>query len=387
MAGESTEEGSPAEDICFVFSFVICVIFIGAICILGLCGNLTSLFVLVKHKTETVTIFLLQSICVSDSLLLLTSIVLYCLPEAFAYARKQGYTNQDATSYMVTVWPFAMIAHTLTIWLTLLVTFTRYCAVCKPQQNFKSQNIRSTRLQVLVVFILAVLYNIPRFFEHQPIRRIHSVNHSLTGDNSSQYTEVNLGDEKLYQIIYSNVSYFLIMYIVPLSSLSFMNFRLIRSLKALREKRKSMTGRDAPNDQITLCVIITVCVFVVCQTPALINQIFWAALSVDDRECGQFHFYYTKLSDLLVVVNSACNIIIYCLCGKGFRDMFFQAICHRCIPESREPAVNGGKNDKVRQNSPTEDCPVKPDDQSDHIDANSSLLEKEDNGPNRGVDV
>ncbi|ELU17916.1 hypothetical protein CAPTEDRAFT_196839 [Capitella teleta] len=317
-----------ATESCSMYTFILCVIIIGAICILGLVGNLTSLFVLVKHKTETVTIFLLQSICVSDSLLLLTSVVVYCLPEGFAYARRQGYTNGDATVYMVNVWPFAMIAHTLTIWLTLLVTFTRYGAVCKPQQNFKSQNLRHTRLQVFGVVALSVLYNIPRFFEHRPIRRIPQSNASLNG--SSEDIVINLGDDKLYQIIYSNVSYFAIMYIVPLTSLSYMNFSLIRALKKLNQKRKLMTGRDkTPNDQITLCVVITVCVFVVCQTPALINQIFWAALSQEDRECGKFHFYYTKLSDVLVVVNSACNIIIYCLCGKGFRDMFFQAICHR----------------------------------------------------------
>ena len=43
---------------------------------------------------------------------------------------------------------------------------------------------------------------------------------------------------------------------------------------------------------------------------ASVNQIFWALFENDDRTCGRFHFYYTKLSDVLVVVNSSCNFVV-----------------------------------------------------------------------------
>ena len=95
------------------------------------------------------------------------------------------------------------------------------------------------------------------------------------------------------------------------------------------------------DDHITQCVIAIVCVFIVCQTPALFNQIFWALFENADRECGRFHFYYTKLSDVLVVVNSSCNFVIYCLFGATFRRIFLATVCS-CCGYSVDNGVTGG---------------------------------------------
>lgn len=107
-------------------------------------------------------------------------------------------------------------------------------------------------------------------------------------------------------------------------------------------------------------MVVIVCVFIVCQTPALLNQIFWALFDPAERQCGRFHFYYTqlsdlqlvsstsltqrdlllstaclprpaaRLSDLLVVVNSSCNFVVYCLFGKTFRRVFLSTLCCCC---------------------------------------------------------
>jgi len=80
------EEGSDADgDGCTLYDFVVCTVVIGLVCVFGLAGNVTSFFVLLKHKTETATIFLLESMAVFDSLLLLVSLVLYVLPNVYPY--------------------------------------------------------------------------------------------------------------------------------------------------------------------------------------------------------------------------------------------------------------------------------------------------------------
>ena len=137
-----------------------------------------------------------------------------------------------------------------------------------------------------------------------------------------------LGDDQIYQIIYSNLLYYPVMYILPLGSLGYLNFKLIMALNAIKQKAIA-SGRRRKEDNITHCVIAIVCVFIVSQTPALLNQIFWATFSFDDRDCGKFHFYYTKISDLLVVVNSSCNFVVYILFGKTFRQIFFDTVCCR----------------------------------------------------------
>jgi neuropeptide Y receptor type 1 len=165
-------------------------------------------------------------------------------------------------------------------------------------------------VKICVIAVCAAFFNLPRFFEHHEM---------LVAAPSANAT--NLGDSRLYQVLYSNVAYCVAMYVIPLGSLSWMNTKLIRALRDFRRKRRRMVARD-DRDHVTLCVVITVCVFVLCQTPALVNQIFWAALGQSARECGGFHFHYTKISDFLVVFNSACNILVYCMAGKRFRALF-----------------------------------------------------------------
>lgn len=67
------------------------------------------------------------------------------------------------------LWPPALILHTITIWLTVLVTVDRYCAVCRAVEQYGSESatLGTARRRVVAVVVLAIVYNSPRFFEHQ----------------------------------------------------------------------------------------------------------------------------------------------------------------------------------------------------------------------------
>lgn len=299
---------------CELFEYLTFVVVIGVFCLLGIVGNIISAVVLHKHKTETSTTILLKGLAISDTLLLATSLLLYTAPRMLA-ARFPSSLRRLSEVDKYYVWPVATMAHTATIWLTVCVTATRYCAVTYPAQQLFLASHRGARLEVLITSVFALLYSMPRFWEHRQIGT------HLTGNTS---TPVYLGDNKVYQVVYSNLLYFPIMYIAPLLLLAIFNYRLIQALRDLTKKRLSMTiarpMTPRPDDQITLCVVLIVCTFIVCQTPALLNQIFWTALA--DRDCGDFHYYYTRISDVLIVVNSTTNFAIYCLFGKSFRKIF-----------------------------------------------------------------
>ena len=333
---------SPEQESCDNFNYGICCIFIGILCILGLTGNITSFFVLLKHKTETTTIFLLQVLAVCDSILLIISFFIYTLvnlPESKGAVESIKDIASQIQDY---IWPFALMAHTLTIHITVLVTLNRYYAISIPTPGTNTKSfMNNTNLQLLVILIFAVFYNIPRFFEHHPIgyKKIYNTNNGQNRNESNFTSEpVNLGDNKLYQIIYSNVLYFPIMYIVPLVSLTYLNTKLIKGLKALKRRREALTGHRQRDDNITIVIIVIVFVFILCQTPALINQIFWAATSIEQRNCGHFHFYYTRISDALVVLNSSTNFLVYCLFGKSFRKVFRERLCKNTLFNGRSPA-------------------------------------------------
>jgi len=86
-------------------------------------------------------------------------------------------------------------------------------------------------------------------------------------------------------------------------------------------------------------LIVVVLVFVVCQTPALITQLLIVLLSQDAKACPSPFFFYERISDLLVVANSAVNFIIYCFCSSTFRQIVMAVLCRRdgAIPPSFAP--------------------------------------------------
>ena len=372
------QDKARAEDSCRHFEFVICAVMIGLLCILGLIGNMTSFFVLWKYTSETATTFLLRGMAVLDSVLLVTSFIIYSLPAFYTYWA--GDRDQDGSSTIEwmrqQVWPLAMVAHTATVWITVLVTWNRYCATCRPVGTYTTMVSRSLQLQAAGICLLSILYNIPRFVEHHTISHrqvphdnvsfttatpdLYNVSHSpdgnltlnrphdsLGGADRVQTVPVILGDNQIYQIIYSNVLYFPVMWIFPLLALTYLNFRLLRNINAIKKKRRNMTKTRQKEDNITQIVIVIVFVFILTQTPALINQIFWAVTSFSDRECGRFHYYYTRISDVLVVTNSSSNFIVYVLFGKSFRKIFVSTVtckgnhpgggAHNNNPSRREP--------------------------------------------------
>jgi len=162
---------SSADESCRLYDFVVCTVLIGAFCVFGLLGNATSFVVFCRqHKSDAAAsaVLLFQCMAVTDSLLLLVAIAVYVLPAVYPYT---GHLQIDYETfdYIVYVWPPAMIFHTVTVWLTVLVSVNRYSAVCRAVEEFgtTTKQLRRTRIQIVVVIILSLLYNVPRFFEHQ----------------------------------------------------------------------------------------------------------------------------------------------------------------------------------------------------------------------------
>ena len=54
-----------------------------------------------------------------------------------------------------------------TVWITVLVAFNRYVAICMPFQAIRVCTMRQARLQVLASAIAIIVYNVPRFLEHR----------------------------------------------------------------------------------------------------------------------------------------------------------------------------------------------------------------------------
>lgn len=330
MPGNGTENVSALsadESGCNLYLFVIYTVIVGFLCLFGFVSNSISFCVFYKDTVKTSTPFLFQGLSVIDNLLLITVIPLYCIEPFVIYTGLYtGYLTYGYSSIvLVYIFPLASVSQTATIWVTVLVAVNRYIAVCKPYQAPRLCTVRQAKIQLATVLILAVLYNVPKFaesyVEYDPV------------ENCLKPRHTELGDSFIFMLIYDNILYMIFMMILPLLILSVLNIRLVKALKELSRKRAEMqSARQQQDNNVTLVLIIVVLVFIICQTPALANKFMWSVLDNDARACGGFQFYFSRLSNVLVIINSAVNFVIYFFFNTRFRQVLVHEMCGSCGP-------------------------------------------------------
>jgi hypothetical protein len=202
----------------------------------------------------------------------------------------------------------------------------------------------------------------------------------LTSQNSDVQLSIQpsaLSAHPMYRLIYTNVLYFIVMFFIPLVSLTFLNQRLIVALRQTQKKRQSLlrgstsgagvsgrntsrstssnaAGKDGDpggsssrsEEDITFMLIVVVMVFVLTQAPAAVTQAFESRLDEMSKGCPSPYFYYVRISDLLVVANSSLNFVIYCLCSRRFRQILMTVVCRcSCMPTTASHGYDlGGKS-------------------------------------------
>ena len=309
---------------CALFDFAVYTVIVGTLCILGITGNAVSFSVLWRDTSKSATGLLLRALAVADSLVLIVAIPLYSAASVYPYT---GYLHGYYEMYMNILpflWPCYLIPYTGTILLTVLVSLNRYFAVCRPFNSNKCCSTEHARRHVLYIALFSILYNIPRFFEYEKVEVCTGFNQTKEAFDISAF-----GGNKLYRIIYANVLYFLVMHGGPLLSLLFLNARLIIALKK-RQKRRNEMGKGGSGYQqdITLVLVVVVFVFIFCQTPTFIDHILWTVVDETERSCGHWHYYYTALGDMMAILNSSVNFVIYILTSRRFR----QGLVTTCAP-------------------------------------------------------
>ena len=337
MSNSSVDNDGSHDQKCKVFDFVLEAILMGTLCILGFVGNTLSFIVLRRHKSKSPTPTLFIALGVADTLFLVTVVILRVAPTVLSYFNM--HLPPIYAYFGVYLWPEAMMAETATIWLTVLVTINRYVSVCRPLHAATMCSKRTTYRHVVAITLFTIIYNVPRFFEYRVATSIHP----LTNETIVHSALTSFGSDKIYRILYGNVMYFLIIYVIPLGTLVIFNTKLTMLLKRSRRERGELLatggGRTCGNgivldstkqeQDITLMLIGVVLVFIICKSPALLTHALLSVIPQTERECPAFYFYYSRISDLMVVTSSSTNFIVYCFCSRKFRHILSLVICRR----------------------------------------------------------
>jgi 7 transmembrane receptor (rhodopsin family) len=210
------------------------------------------------------------------------------------------------------------------------VCVCRYIAVCRPLHAAHLCSKRQIRLQIIFLLLFTTIYNVPRFAEYDFVIVNETQTDVITNVTITVTSEVNtgLGASMLYNILYENVAYCLVAFLWPLVVLLVLNVNLVRALRLAQNSRQALIGRkSAEENNITFVLIVVIITFIVCQTPASLNQILYYIVDEQAKTTCSDYFRFYHVSNLVITVNSSVNFVIYCLFRKQFQQELRALVC------------------------------------------------------------
>ena len=90
-----------------------------------------------------------------------------------------------------------------------------------------------------------------------------------------------------------------------------------------------MTQGNRNRNNLTLMLIVVVCVFILCHMPNMIWRIIRCIIIYVPSQpyMDVFSDYLNPIIQLLHVLNSSVNFLIYCFVGKKFRSLLKDWCC------------------------------------------------------------
>ncbi|ESO10981.1 hypothetical protein HELRODRAFT_167498 [Helobdella robusta] len=256
-------------------------------------------------------------------------------------------------SYSTYYWymlPILYVLRMVNVWLTVMLTVDRYLAVCKPFYMLVNDRIKKTHYCFVGIVLFSIVFSIPRFFEAALINRC--------------LNWTNIYEKPTYTILYVDILFTFFQYFLPGLIMSYLNTRIIITLKKSNTYRLShmnggsfystisyvsknpvsKTKSHSANDLkrypeikkkstliafqsskiVTKNVSVVVCICVVCLICNMTAQVMYSL------QKGLFFRYgsyvtvckiVTRFSNILVTFNSASNFVVFCLCSKHFRTI------------------------------------------------------------------
>nr|XP_040569928.1 FMRFamide receptor-like [Lepeophtheirus salmonis] len=335
--------------------------------LLGIFGNILTIFVLSKNKKTNFNNLLIY--------LSLTDLVLIIIFMAMSTSTIAANFHSQAQPpwfkilFPYFLWPFGHIAITASVLMVVAVSAERYLAICRPLQYKPSPSF-----YVFLVMFISFSVNAGKFLEYRWYDYFDKVTNTTT-----LYADITTLMKNEHYVIFSKWQEIVLTGILPLLALIILNYGIyakIRKSTKFRKKTSSNCGymgnstnvprvTTAPfrrnvnqpfirpnstfcgksghgsSERSTKLLVGIVVVFLVCQCirlaiqidavihPHIMNGDHFQYCYAKDRLFSPFIVYVlTCFNSFCLVLNSSINFIVYCVVGRSFRYTLFE-MCSR----------------------------------------------------------
>uniref|UniRef100_A0A0N5A9C6 G_PROTEIN_RECEP_F1_2 domain-containing protein n=1 Tax=Syphacia muris TaxID=451379 RepID=A0A0N5A9C6_9BILA len=255
---------------------------------------------------------------VSDTALLLSGFLMYCLP-SFFISSLGFYAKFFPAFYLI-----SNASLTASVWLMCVLMFERYRAFCKPLITSGMSAAKVHKILAFVV-VLSIIFSLPRFFEVVVLEY---------DDGFVDVVQSDLGKNHIYlfyyRIIGGLVFYSLLPYIVLFALSAKISLVLRTAAKQRQIMSSSMNHKTKAISDSELILLAVMAKF-------LLSRLMPTALDVAEHIVTSEIFVLSSvatlivaISNLLVVISSGINFFIYFMFSKTFRHS--ACLCCKNLP-------------------------------------------------------
>ena len=290
------------------------------VCLFGIVGNILNLTILTRRKLRRSlrTVEQAANLCLIALALSDFMFCLFAFPTTFLPS--EHYTEKGFILYYGMYSPAIINVFILTsTWLTVTMATERYFAICHPLNQTLLMTLKRTKLIIVIVYMLSVLFNVPVLWRNQVVQRV--INNSTV-----VYTLeiIPLGQDKIadttYRLVWAILGNFL-----PLILLVGFNICICRKIHQSYQYRKKFhfdpSSSQDTNVTLTTTLIVIVVMFLILVAPSEIVLHIASMLHSDNYRSIE------AIMNFMQSVNFSVNFILYCIISSYFRKTLRHIVC------------------------------------------------------------
>ena len=307
-------------------------------CVVGIVFNIMNIVVLTRKNMLTSTNTILTALAFADMFTMLSYLPYAAYFYCYTQPNNTALHSRGWIIYLIFNQNFIITLHTISMWLTVSLAVFRYIVVCHHTLGPRLCTIHRARVTIVGVVVGTILFSIPNYVMHVPEKI------ELDGEEGYWFNYSAFVTD--FMRSFNNWLYGVVMKIAPCVLLTVLSALLIRAMhehtlvrRRLRQNGSgASTDADSETNRTTAMLVAVVLCFVATEVP----QGILAFLSGIDPHI--FNTVYVPLGDvfdIMVLINSSVNFLLYCTMSRQFRTIFKEVFCSMALRRQQLCAENG----------------------------------------------
>ena len=296
-------------------------------CLFGFLGNILAFITFsTKSVRQSTTSVYLRALAIADILVLITALFRYKTYKIFLTDEQDLNSVLHFDAYIeVYVEPFHWMSLGSSSFITIILSLERYLAVKFPLVTKRSCSVPVVLACISMTVVIVVVVTCPNLASYEVLHE------EFLGITAYYASITKFGSETLFPCTFHNYIVPILWYIIPAVLLTILNILLSVHVQKSTRIRVGVPGLTNLNRNLTVLIILIVSVYMLCNFPKCIFMFYKLVNQLsNDQACVEFtsrinspdskaFLIIQVVTELLNVLNSCMNFVVYCLVGSRFR--------------------------------------------------------------------